>query len=119
MKAAEQKKYDGFKVWNDFFDREEIMEMERVPIHGSAYVVMLFRLYDMSISTGGAINIKNEQMPDGYIGYLTNICKSDRQFMDRAMSHYLQHGLVRVDDNGKDVKIHFPYVEENLTTDGD
>lgn len=116
MRAAKLIKYGGFKVWSDFFDSKEIIRMENVPVYGAAYVVTLFKLYDMSIRTGGILNIESRLATDGYIRYLAEECKTNIPFMDRAMSYYLQHGFAKIDEKGEDVKIHFPYVEDNLIT---
>ena len=84
-------------------------------ISGST-IAILFKLYDMSIRTGGILNIESRLAADGYIRYLADECKTNIPFMDRAMSYYLQHGFAKIDEKGEDVKIHFPYVEDNLIT---
>ena len=120
MRTAKLIKYDGFKVWSDFFDSKEIIKMENVPVYGAAYVVTLFKLYDKAISTGGVLSIESKLASDGYISYLAEECKTDIPFMDRAMSYYLQHGFAKIAEKDADViDIHFPYVEDNLITEWD
>lgn len=114
------KPYWYFRFKEGYFDNPKVLAMERVPIYGEKMSLTLLKLYDKAISTGGKITFEYMVSEDSYVSYLADMVRVDFKFMGAAMSYYLEHDFISLeeDENGK-VIICLPYVEENTGKSSD
>ena len=114
------KPYWYFRFKEGYFDNPKVLAMERVPIYGEKMSLTLLKLYDKAISTGGKITFEYTVSEDSYVSYLADMVRVDFKFMGAAMSYYLEHDFISLEESGDGkVIINLPYVEDNTGKSSD
>lgn len=125
-------RYSYFRMKADFFDENEIFEMEQVPEVGNDLIITLLKIYCVAVRGKGVIKIPiNEQLRKPFedknqvvVDFLAKRCRVSFSMMAGCLTYYLQHGLITIEDDQEQNcrNISVQYVLNNTGTgslDGD
>lgn len=104
-----------YKMKRGFWQDDKIVNMENLPMYGDKFIVTLLKLYDYSIQNGGVIKVTNYASEANYATQLAKICRVDTEIMELALSYFLKHGLMEIENNNESPSVvcQLPYVQNN------
>lgn len=114
--GTNQTRYWYFRFVEYFFENPKIIAMEQEP-GGFEYLVILLKLYCKSLSTGGTLRVRANNMAD--LNVIAKMVRHDIVIVERAIEYFIKNGIIDVvgeTDNYNDryLNMDMPYVK-NMT----